>query len=58
MSAGPQKVQVGGLWFDSLTEGQVVEAVRAAWSAGRGGSIVPVNIDVARAAAAHPNWPT
>lgn len=54
MSAGPRKVQVGGLWFDAVTERQVVEAVRAAWSAGRGGSIVPVNVDVARAAAREP----
>ncbi|WP_231996379.1 WecB/TagA/CpsF family glycosyltransferase [Mycobacterium scrofulaceum] len=49
--AGPRKIQVGGLWFDALTEGQVVEAVRAAWAAGRGGSIVPVNVDVALMAA-------
>lgn len=44
---------MGGLWFDALTEGQVVEAVRAGWAAGRGGSIVPVNIDVALMAARH-----
>jgi N-acetylglucosaminyldiphosphoundecaprenol N-acetyl-beta-D-mannosaminyltransferase len=42
---------VGGLWFDALTEEQVVDLVRGAWAGGRGGSIVPVNIDVARAAA-------
>ncbi|WP_231977656.1 WecB/TagA/CpsF family glycosyltransferase [Mycobacterium sp. E2989] len=61
MSAGrrltgtsPRKVQVGGLWFDALTERQVVEIVRSAWAAGRGGSIVPVNIDVALAAARGP----
>lgn len=45
---------MGGLWFDALTEEQVVEAVRAAWAGGRGGSIVPVNIDVALAAARRP----
>lgn len=52
--AGPRKIRVGDLWFDALTEDQVVETVRAAWAAGRGGSIVPVNIDVARAAARAP----
>lgn len=48
---GPRKVQVGGLWFDAITEERVVEVVRSAWADGRGGSIVPVNVDVARAAA-------
>ncbi|MGD1238593.1 WecB/TagA/CpsF family glycosyltransferase [Mycobacterium seoulense] len=52
--AGPRKVQVGGLRFDALTEQQVVDVVRAAWATGRGGSIVPVNVDVARAAARDP----
>ncbi|WP_197509108.1 MULTISPECIES: WecB/TagA/CpsF family glycosyltransferase [unclassified Mycobacterium] len=52
--AGPRKVRVGGLWFDALTERQVVDTVRAAWAAGRGGWIVPVNVDVARAAARSP----
>jgi N-acetylglucosaminyldiphosphoundecaprenol N-acetyl-beta-D-mannosaminyltransferase len=42
---------VGRLRFDALTENGVVEVVREAWAAGRGGSIIPVNIDVARAAA-------
>jgi len=44
-------MRVGRLWFDALTENGVVEIVREAWAAGYGGSIVPVNIDVARAAA-------
>lgn len=52
--AGPRRVRVGGLWFDAVTEQQVVDGVRAAWAAGRGGSIVPVNVDVARAAARSP----
>ena len=42
---------MGRLRFDALTENGVVEVVREAWAAGRGGSIIPVNIDVARAAA-------
>ncbi len=42
---------MGDLWFDALTEDEVVNAVRKAWSSGQGGSIIPVNIDVARAAA-------
>ena len=41
---------MGDLWFDALTENQAVDAVRKAWAAGQGGSIIPVNIDVARAA--------
>jgi N-acetylglucosaminyldiphosphoundecaprenol N-acetyl-beta-D-mannosaminyltransferase len=52
--AAAGKVQVGGLWFDALTEDQVVDVVRKAWAADRGGSIVPVNVDVARAAARGP----
>jgi N-acetylglucosaminyldiphosphoundecaprenol N-acetyl-beta-D-mannosaminyltransferase len=44
------RTQVGDLWFDALTESQVIGVVRAAWAAGQGGSIIPVNIDVARAA--------
>jgi N-acetylglucosaminyldiphosphoundecaprenol N-acetyl-beta-D-mannosaminyltransferase len=46
----PTRIQVGDLWFDALTEDQVVEVVRKAWAADHGGSIIPVNIDVARAA--------
>jgi N-acetylglucosaminyldiphosphoundecaprenol N-acetyl-beta-D-mannosaminyltransferase len=47
---GPSRIQVGDLWFDALTEDQVVEVVRRDWAAGQGGSIIPVNVDVARAA--------
>ncbi|GKU55572.1 WecB/TagA/CpsF family glycosyltransferase [Mycobacterium montefiorense] len=46
----PTRIQVGDLWFDALTQHEVVEVVRKAWADGRGGSIIPVNIDVARAA--------
>ncbi|MGZ4584179.1 MAG: hypothetical protein ACXVYI_07460 [Mycobacterium sp.] len=31
--AGPRKIQVGGLWFDALTEEQVVDAMRGAVAA-------------------------
>jgi exopolysaccharide biosynthesis WecB/TagA/CpsF family protein len=44
-------VRVDNLWLDALTERQVVESVRKAWADGRGGSIITVNIDVARLAA-------
>lgn len=45
--SGPIKIQVGDLWFDALTQQEVVDAVRAHWATGHGGSIIPVNIDVA-----------
>jgi N-acetylglucosaminyldiphosphoundecaprenol N-acetyl-beta-D-mannosaminyltransferase len=48
------KVQVGGLEFDALTETEVIGFVSDAWAAGRGGSIVTVNIDIARAATRSP----
>lgn len=51
MRLASSRVQVGDLWFDALTEGEVIDVVREAWAAGQGGSIIPVNIDVARAAA-------
>lgn len=46
----PTRIQVGDLGFDAVTEHEVVENVRKAWAAGQGGSIIPVNIDVALAA--------
>src|SRR5690242_14070586 len=46
----PARIQVGDLWFYALTEDEVVDVVRKAWAADHGGSIVPVNVDVARAA--------
>jgi N-acetylglucosaminyldiphosphoundecaprenol N-acetyl-beta-D-mannosaminyltransferase len=48
------RVRVGGLEFDALTETEVIAFVSDAWAAGRGGSIVTVNIDIARAAARSP----
>jgi N-acetylglucosaminyldiphosphoundecaprenol N-acetyl-beta-D-mannosaminyltransferase len=49
--AGRPRVPVGNFWLDPLTEREVVSHVRAAWEAGHGGSIIPVNTDVARMAA-------
>lgn len=46
----PTRIRVGDLGFDAVSEHEVVEGVRKAWAAGQGGSIIPVNIDVARAA--------
>jgi N-acetylglucosaminyldiphosphoundecaprenol N-acetyl-beta-D-mannosaminyltransferase len=53
-SPGQPRVQVGNFWFDALTEREVIEAVREAWAAGRGGSIITVNVDVARMASRRP----
>ncbi|MEE6137233.1 WecB/TagA/CpsF family glycosyltransferase [Mycobacterium sp. 050128] len=46
----PARIRVGDLWFDSLTLRDAVDVVRKAWADGRGGSIIPVNVDVAVAA--------
>lgn len=48
------RVQVGKIWLDPLTEQEVIGAVGQAWTEQRGGSIITVNIDVARAAARQP----
>jgi N-acetylglucosaminyldiphosphoundecaprenol N-acetyl-beta-D-mannosaminyltransferase len=45
---------VGDLWFDNSKEEDVIQIIRKAWTAGRGGSITPVNVDVARAATRNP----
>jgi N-acetylglucosaminyldiphosphoundecaprenol N-acetyl-beta-D-mannosaminyltransferase len=52
--ARPPRVQVAGLEFDAITEAGLIDFVTDAWAAGRGGSIVTVNIDIARAAARSP----
>lgn len=46
--AGQRRVLMGNFWLDAVTERQVVDTVREAWAAGRGGSVIPVNVDVAR----------
>jgi N-acetylglucosaminyldiphosphoundecaprenol N-acetyl-beta-D-mannosaminyltransferase len=48
---GRHRVRLGNLCLDALTEQEVVGVVREGWAAGRGGSIIPVNVDVARAVA-------
>src|SRR5215469_7165789 len=48
MRPGQRRVQMGNFWLDALTEREVIDTVREAWAAGRGGSIIPVNVDVAR----------
>jgi N-acetylglucosaminyldiphosphoundecaprenol N-acetyl-beta-D-mannosaminyltransferase len=49
------KIELGNINFDPLTEREVVELVREAWAVRRGGSIITVNIDIARAAARKPS---
>lgn len=44
------KVEVSGLVLDALTEREVVESVRGAWAVNKGGTIITVNLDFARAA--------
>jgi N-acetylglucosaminyldiphosphoundecaprenol N-acetyl-beta-D-mannosaminyltransferase len=46
---GQRRVRIGNFWLDAVTERDVVDRVRQAWSTGHGGSIIPVNVDVARA---------
>jgi N-acetylglucosaminyldiphosphoundecaprenol N-acetyl-beta-D-mannosaminyltransferase len=48
------KVQVAGIWFDALTSTEIVGHVRGSWATA-GGSIIPINVDVARAAAREPH---
>ena len=48
------RVEIGGLPLDPLTEAAVVERVREAWSAGRGGWIATPNVDHLRHAARDP----
>jgi N-acetylglucosaminyldiphosphoundecaprenol N-acetyl-beta-D-mannosaminyltransferase len=45
---GQRRVLMGNFWLDALTEREVVDRVREAWASGRGGSVIPVNVDVAR----------
>lgn len=40
----PTMIQLGDLWFDALTEDEVVEVVRKAWAADQGGSIIPAAV--------------
>lgn len=49
-----RRVNVGGIRFDALTSGQVVDLVGEAWLAGRGGRIVTPNVDIVRQARRRP----
>lgn len=51
---GRDRVRMGNVGLDPLTEAEVIGRVRAAWEAGRGGSIYPVNVDVALAVSRQP----
>lgn len=53
--AGQRRVPIGALWLDALTEQEVVDTVREGWAAGQGGSVIPVNVDVARTVRLRPN---
>jgi N-acetylglucosaminyldiphosphoundecaprenol N-acetyl-beta-D-mannosaminyltransferase len=53
-SPGRPRVQVGDLCLDALKEREVIDAVRKAWAANCGGSIITVNVDVARTVARQP----
>jgi exopolysaccharide biosynthesis WecB/TagA/CpsF family protein len=48
------RTKVGNIWFDSLTIANVINVVCEGWSAKRGGSIITVNIDIARAISRNP----
>jgi N-acetylglucosaminyldiphosphoundecaprenol N-acetyl-beta-D-mannosaminyltransferase len=49
------RVRMGVVGLDPLTEDEVIGQVRKAWADGRGGSIYPVNVDVARAVTRAPD---
>jgi N-acetylglucosaminyldiphosphoundecaprenol N-acetyl-beta-D-mannosaminyltransferase len=48
------RIKVENIWFDSLTASEVIKVVREGWSARCGGSIITVNIDIARAISRNP----
>jgi N-acetylglucosaminyldiphosphoundecaprenol N-acetyl-beta-D-mannosaminyltransferase len=48
------RIKVGNIWLDPLREREVINIVREAWTAGRGGSVITVNADIARAGARKP----
>jgi N-acetylglucosaminyldiphosphoundecaprenol N-acetyl-beta-D-mannosaminyltransferase len=52
---GQRRVLMGNFWLDALTEQEVVDMVRGAWASGQGGSIIPVNVDVARTVSQQPD---
>jgi N-acetylglucosaminyldiphosphoundecaprenol N-acetyl-beta-D-mannosaminyltransferase len=50
-----RRVWMDRFWLDALTEQEVTDRVREAWATGRGGSIIPVNVDVARTVKVQPD---
>jgi N-acetylglucosaminyldiphosphoundecaprenol N-acetyl-beta-D-mannosaminyltransferase len=52
---GQGRVRMGDVGLDPLTEAEVIGQVRAAWKAGHGGSIYPVNVDVALTVSRQPD---
>jgi N-acetylglucosaminyldiphosphoundecaprenol N-acetyl-beta-D-mannosaminyltransferase len=52
---GQRRVPMENFWLDALTEQEVVDRVREAWAAGQGGSVIPVNVDVARTVKRQPD---
>jgi len=52
---GQRRVPIENFWLDALTEREVVDTVRESWAAGQGGSVIPVNVDVARAVKRQPD---
>jgi N-acetylglucosaminyldiphosphoundecaprenol N-acetyl-beta-D-mannosaminyltransferase len=48
------RIKVGNIWLDPLTEREVISIVREAWATGRGGTVITVNADIARAGARNP----
>src|SRR5580658_2592713 len=49
------RVWIDSFRLDALTEREVMDRVRDAWATGHGGSIIPVNVDVARAVYRQPD---
>jgi N-acetylglucosaminyldiphosphoundecaprenol N-acetyl-beta-D-mannosaminyltransferase len=49
------RVWIDSFRLDALTEREVIDQVRDAWATGHGGSIIPVNVDVARSVYRQPD---
>ena len=51
---GQLRTKIEDIWLDKLTVADVISVVREGWSTKRGGSIITVNIDIARAISKKP----
>ncbi len=49
LNSEADRVRIGGVLFDALTEEDVIAHVRQEWASGRGGWIVTPNVDILRA---------